>query len=77
MGIEIENKKKREKLVLGRIPQFWPNSPLSPAALSAQNPNPAPASPSPTQLCQCRMGTPVRVIFNVVVTDLVSVHLDA
>jgi hypothetical protein len=77
MGIEIENKKKREKLVLGRIPQFWPNSPLSPGALSAQNPNPAPASPSPTQLCHCRMGPPVRVIFNIAVTDLVSVHLDA
>ena len=42
MGIEIENKKKREKLVLGWIPQLWPNSPFSPAALSAQNPNPAP-----------------------------------
>jgi hypothetical protein len=38
MGIEIENKKKREKLVLGWIPQLWPNSPFSPAALSAQNP---------------------------------------
>jgi hypothetical protein len=42
MGIEIENKKEREKLVLGRIPQLWPNSPFSPAALLAQNPNPAP-----------------------------------
>jgi hypothetical protein len=78
METEIEKKKKGEKLALGRIPQFWPNPPLSSAALPAQNPNPAPHLHAlrPHNYVTAVWGPPVRVIFNIATIDLVFVHLD-